>query len=81
MNKHNLDKDHTISHTELKNAFEDVSINYRIIYGTWTSRKGVKFTSQIPIISSNNDGNKITLKTRHNPEKQTYICYPYNVFY
>lgn len=23
LNKHNLDKDHTISHTELKNAFED----------------------------------------------------------
>lgn len=34
LNKHNLDKDHTISHTELKNAFEDVSINYRILSGT-----------------------------------------------
>lgn len=34
LNKHNLDKDHTISQTELENAFEDVSINYRIISGT-----------------------------------------------
>lgn len=41
INTANLDKVHTISQTELENAFEEGSFNYRIFSGTWTSTKRV----------------------------------------